>query len=267
MKHILLPTDFSETSFKAAVFALDLFGTKDVRYTLVHTYLKPAFSHVLLPRVADTSAMAKNGLRRAERRIRKHAGKVRLAQVASTEALYTVLNELAVRKAADLVVMGTQGEGNYGLVGRNTVAAVTECVLPVIAVPAEHERERVERIMLTNDGGAMDERTLEPLRQIALASGAHIEVVQVWEGEPPERLAPGSKSVSELLHDIPHSLEVVSGGDVVGAINEQARASRIQLVAVVRRHKSFLDRIFQGSTSKRMALHTTEPLLVLRSRP
>ena len=71
MKHILLPTDFSETSFKAAVFALDLFGTKDVRYTLVHTYLKPAFSHVLLPRVADTSAMAKNGLRRAERRHRE----------------------------------------------------------------------------------------------------------------------------------------------------------------------------------------------------
>ena len=40
----------------------------------------------------------------------------------------------------------------------------------------------------------------------------------------------------------------------------------IQLVAVLRRKRSFWERIFQSSTSKRMALHTTVPLLVLREK-
>jgi hypothetical protein len=39
MKNILLPTDFSSTSFHAATFALDLFGTSGMRYTLLNTYL------------------------------------------------------------------------------------------------------------------------------------------------------------------------------------------------------------------------------------
>ena len=42
MKHILLPTDFSGTSVKAAYFAMDLYGAEDARYTLLNTYLKPA---------------------------------------------------------------------------------------------------------------------------------------------------------------------------------------------------------------------------------
>lgn len=264
MKHILLPTDFSETAFKAAVYALDLFGTEDVQYTLVHTYLKTSFSHVLLPRMVDTEAMANNGLRRVERRLRKHAGKIRLAKVASSGQLYDVLNELAVRKGADLVVMGTQGEGNYGMVGRNTTSAVTDCELPMIAVPSEFEREPVSRIMLAHDGGPLDEYTLAPLRLVAMATGAFIEVLQVWEGEQADHRGLNRSTVSELLAGIPHSLEVISGANVVSTTNEQARIKRIQLVAVVRRHKSLLDRIFQGSTSKRMALHTTEPLLVLR---
>jgi nucleotide-binding universal stress UspA family protein len=38
MKQILLPTDFSDHSKKAIQYAIDLYGTSEVRYTLLNTY-------------------------------------------------------------------------------------------------------------------------------------------------------------------------------------------------------------------------------------
>src|SRR5690606_22316073 len=76
MKNILLPTDFSETSHKAAVFAMDLFGTEGTQYTLLNTYLKQAYRNALMPLQLDTERASRNGLRRMERRCRNHAGKV-----------------------------------------------------------------------------------------------------------------------------------------------------------------------------------------------
>ena len=268
MTHILLPTDFSDTSFNASTFAFELFGTQDATYTLVHTYLQPAFQHVLLPRIADTKSVAMNGLRRAERHGRKiAAGKVRIAKVASYEPLYTVLNQLGERKEADLIVMGTQGEGNYGLVGRNTSAVVKETFLPVIAVPSEWRPEKIERILLADDGSELTAKTLAPLVDIAKRTGAFVDVVHVrdWDGTTDVRRR--HALLNTLLRDVPHTWEEVIGDQLVGSINDQAQARHSQLVAVVRRQKSILDRIFRGSTSKRMALHTTEPLLVLRERP
>ena len=69
MKHILLPTDFSGTSVKAAYFAMDLYGAEDARYTLLNTYLKPAYGNVLLPPMPDTERASRNGLRRGGRRL------------------------------------------------------------------------------------------------------------------------------------------------------------------------------------------------------
>jgi nucleotide-binding universal stress UspA family protein len=263
---VLLPTDFSDTSMKAAEFAFALFGTGETKYTLVHAYLKPAYGHVLLPAMVDTRKAAENGLRRAEQRLRRRAGKVHIAKVASFELLQHVLNGLAEKRGAQFIVMGTQGEGNYGRVGRNTVAVVTDARLPVIAVPSGWEPERVKSILLADDGGELTADLLAPLITIAKLAMAHVEVVHVRNADGPPGGDRRRALLSTLLHAVPHSWEEVDGGKVVEVLNDQARIRRTQLVAVVRRKKSLLDRILAGSTSKKLALHTTEPLLVLRDR-
>lgn len=261
MDHILLPTDGSDTSFNAARFAFTLFGTDRRRYTLVHTYLKPAYRNALLPAM-DTGREAANKLRRFERRCRKLAEGVKLAKRTSPSPLVEALNELAA-KGAGLVVMGTQGEGNYGLVGRNTASVVLGAQVPVIAVPSQWRPAPVKRILLASDGGPVDKAVLAPLLAIARHTGAEVVVAHVRDNvatfvERGDRLEMG-----RLLAGIRHSFVTVAGNDVTRTLDELAQQGRIQMVAVVHRRRNFWQRLFTSSKARRMALHTTTPLLVL----
>lgn len=266
MAHILLPTDGSETAFKAATFAFDLFGTKDVRYTLVHTYLKTAYRNALLPTV-DTEREATNKLRRFERRCRKYAEQVVLAKRLSHFQLSDVLNELARETDADLIVMGTQGEGNYGLVGKNTSAVVLGADLPVITVPAQWEPGAIKKIMLANDGGRIDRATAAPLIALAERHKAEVVLAHVRNNAVSFDEAGDRTELSKVFAGVKHSFVTVLGDDVTKELNGLAQQGKVQLVAVIHRKKSFWERLFTSSKAKQMALHTTTPLLVLPERP
>jgi len=137
MTRILLPTDFSETSFKAATFAFDLLGTANTKYTLVHTYLKPMFDNALLPRIGNsTQREAVNGLRRFERRCRQYVGKAVIAKKASHFLLVDLLNDLDREKGADMIVMGTHGFSSVmGLImGSVATKVIHLATMPVLLV-------------------------------------------------------------------------------------------------------------------------------------
>lgn len=261
MKHILLPTDFSDASFNAATFALGLFGTKDVEYTFLNVYLKLAYRNALIPPGQDTERASRNGLRRMVRRFRMLAGKAHVAQRSSFSLLANAMNELDAAKPVDLVVMGTQGEGNYGLVGRNTGAAVSSAALPVIAVPALWVPVKLDRILFADDGLEDTAFSLKPLLEIARITGAHVTMLHVDQGSD---TAGQRAKLKVLLNGIPHTFKSVQGDEVIRVLERTVADEGIDLVAVVRRRRSFWHRLFQGSTSKRMALHTTVPLLVMR---
>lgn len=264
MKHILIPTDFSPTSIKAAYFALDLFGAKDVRYTLLNAYLKPAYRNAIVALSVDTERASRNGLRRVERRCRKHAGKVHIARVSTFHELSRAIEEIHLGNPVDMVVMGTQGEGNYGRVGRNTTAVVTGDVPAVIAVPAHWEPAPIKHILFADDGQGITLASMEPLVMIARRTGARITVMHVGSTSGDPRSKEHLRKLSTAFGTIKHSFTTVESAAVTEAMEHMVVEQEIQLVAVLRRKRSFWDRIFQSSTSKRMALHTTVPLLVLR---
>ena len=264
MKHILLPTDFSGTSVKAAYFAMDLYGAEDARYTLLNTYLKPAYGNVLLPPMPDTERASRNGLRRVERRCRKHEGKVYIGQVATFHELTRAVQEVHRKKPVDVVVMGTQGEGNYGRVGHNTSAVVTGGVPAVITVPAEWSSAPIKRILFADDGQGITNAGMAPLLGIAERTGAHVTVLYVGDPAEDPRTKEHLRKLSTSFGDIPHSFVTVDSDGVTGAMDRMVVERQIHLVAVVHRERSFWKRIFLASTSKRMALHATVPLLVLR---
>lgn len=266
MQRILLPTDNSDTAFNAARFAFDIFGTEECRYTLVHTFLKTAYRNALLP-VVDTEREAANKLRRFERRCRQYAGKVSLAKRAEPFQLVDVLNDLANEGKGELIVMGTQGEGNYGMVGRNATSVVMGAHVPVITVPSGWEPAPIKRIMLASDGVPMTAASVEPLIAIARHTGAEVVVAHVRNNSVAFDERGGRAALVKLFAGIRHSFVTVADADVTNTLNDLARDGRVQLVAVIHRKKSFWERLFNSSKAKRMALHTTTPLIVLRDRP
>ncbi len=264
MKNILLPTDFSETSMKAAVFAFDLFGGVNVNYTLLNTYLKPAYRNALIPLNLDTERASRNGLRRVERLCRKHAGTVHIGLRSSFEQVVQAVNDLDAAKPVDFVVIGTQGEGNYGQVGRNANSLVSSANPPVIAVPSQWQPALIAHILFADDGQGISQGSMEPLLAIAQRTGAHVTILYVGSTSEDPRTKEQLRKFSTSFGDVPHSFTTVESHAVTETMERIVVEKDIQLVAVLRRKRSFWERIFQGSTSKQLALHTTVPLLVLR---
>ena len=268
MATILLPTDFSNAALNAAKFAIDLFGTAGNKFILVHSYLMPSFDNALLAGLGDIPRReATNRMRRVERVLRQYATNVSIGRTVSRVALVKLLNELDESKGVDLVVMGTQGEGNYGTVGNNARSAVSDCTAPVITVPAQWKAEPVERIMLAYDGKELDRFTLSPLLELVKRLNAEIVITHVRYTVPGLELIADRKKVEEVFTGVKHSFLTVQGNDVIQTIDELATEGRIQLVAVVHRQMGFWKRLFHGSTAKRMTLHTSLPMLVLPERP
>ena len=265
MAHITIATDFSETSWKAAQFALDQFGAIGNRYTILHTYLKPALNNALLPNYGAVAEQdAKRGIRRFERRCRVYAGQVRLAKVISPFSLPDALNELDERKGVDMVVMGTQGQGNYGLVGTNTKATIMGSVAPVIAVPHRWTPTPVKRILLAYDNGVVEREDLQPLLSIIAHCGAELVVAHVRKPARQKAVPVDRKVFGDLLQGVPHSFVTSAGDDTEEAINTLVNTGKIDLVVVLHRQLGFLEGLFHRSAAKNLALQTKVPLLVLK---
>ncbi len=265
--HILLPTDFSAAAFKAIQFAIDLYGIRDVRYTLVNNYLQQAFNNALLPDLSVGMRHAsEKGLRAVERKCRKYAPGISVSKVSTPEHLPEALNNLIAKKRAGLIVMGTQGEGNYGFVGSNTKAVILGTTAPVITVPSFWTAKPIGRILLAHDGNDIGPGTLEPLERLALRTTSHVVVTHVRDNIATFEKPMDRKAMTAALGRIPHSFLTVQGEAVVNTLNELASKDKAQLVAMVHRQRGFWQKLFHSSKSKNMALHTKLPVLVLRQR-
>ncbi|MGV3637349.1 MAG: universal stress protein, partial [Flavobacteriales bacterium] len=212
MLQILLPTDFSAAAFSAIQFAIDLHGTHNVRYTLVNTYFQQAFDNALLPDLSIGMRQAsERGLRAVERKCRKYAPGISLAKYSSFQQLPATLNHLVAKKRAELIVMGTQGEGNYGFVGSNTKAVILGSTAPVITVPSFRTAGPIRRILLAHDGDDIDRPTLEPLITLAHRTQAHVVVTHVRDNLATFEKPMDRKAMTAALGRIPHSFLTVQG--------------------------------------------------------
>ena len=265
MTRILLPTDFSDTAQKAAHFAMDVYGTDDVRYTLVNSFTLQTYPDTLLPDLTLLPARdSRSGLRQAERRLRKRADRVYVAKVSAYVALPEALNDIAASKGGDLIVMGAQGKSSTLLIGRNSSTVIKRARLPVITVPAHWEPGPIKHILLPMDGEPFEAETLRPLIDLVHRCGAEVLVAHVRTNAVSFTKGMDHTAIDAALKGIKHRYITVHGASVVDTVNDMASGGRIQLVAMIHRKRGFLDGLFHSSTAKRMALHTKLPLLVLR---
>ena len=267
MIHILLPTDFSNNSLHAAMYAARLLGTQEVTYTLVHTYLDAD------PSVTSWAGMAEglykaavDGMKDWEKRVRA-SGPFAGATI-HTEVMYgplpNMINELGHEKKADLVVMGTEGHSGAGIMGSNAGAMVKHSKIAVLVVPNKAEASTVTRILYADDQKGVEVAGTRMLLHIALRSKSEILLAHVIQdpNDLPDPVVVGM--YGELLQAIPHRFISEEGNDTAGVIDFLAEKEGADMIAVLHRHTGFFESLFRTSTAKRLALHSNTPLLVLQ---
>lgn len=270
MAHILLPTDFSGNSLKAAQYAVQLFGVEGNTFTVLNTYMLPRGAASTMWSIDDLLAKESHeGVELFTKRLREDPLLANAELVAACE--HGDLPNVVQRFSEDpeppaLVVMGTQGASGLKevLMGSNTADVIKRGGIPVLAVPQDTPNKLPQRIMIADDGGPVDPEATDILLHIARASKAHVMVVRVSTSDTEGQEASEDSAYAARLGDTPTSYHNISGENVHAALNELADKSSVDIIVVLHRQRGMFEQLFHRSTATKLAMHTHIPMLVLQ---
>lgn len=132
IKHILVPTDFSEPSERAVATAVELARTFEARLTLLHVWSIPntGYAEALTWPIDEMEKAARKALDELQARTRKaHAGTDSVLMVGVE---WEQIIEVVKARNADLIVMGTHGRRGLS---RLLLGSVAEKVVRISPVP------------------------------------------------------------------------------------------------------------------------------------
>lgn len=294
---ILSPVDFSETSRRALLYALDVARRRGAEVLVVHVAARtlPPLSAL----GAYASAALEGGVREQLRRdlleelqrfVEKDAEGVRVTYAVEEGNVVASIVENARR--ADLLVLGTHGHGE---IEKLVLGSVTEKILhkapcPVLTVPpADTARPaaagRFERILCPLDFSPASTNALRHAVDLAKDAEGRVTLVHVVEGLFRDQasdlhldvggyLVKAEAEARKRLRDAvsPEDARWLDGeplmarGKAHGEILRTAEERRSDLIVMGVHGHSGLDRLLFGSTARHVVRGASCPVLAVRSK-
>lgn len=278
MKTILLPTDFSNNAWNAMFTALKLYADTTCHFLLLHTY-EPEFANVL----GDKSKMrlgviydslGKQSHQELDKILdylkKNHKNKKHtFDKISKANDLITVVKEIVQKKDVELIIMGTKGATGAKKIfmGSNTVKVInTIRNRPIIAVPEDHDLQRLRTIIFPTDFTKPYESfELQALLELASLWKCHISVFHVGqEFLLSDTQKSNKKLLAVRLKHLDHSFhEVEMLVDVAEAVSAFAQEKDADMLAMIHYRHSFMEKLSREPVIKKVAFRTDVPLMVL----
>lgn len=183
-----------------------------------------------------------------------------------------VINETAVVNQADLIISGVHGNDTLEtlMIGNHGRKLIDAARRPLLLVPSGATTAPVRRIALGCDF-TETENDLPLIEETArLAKDLNAELIVAHVDTPkdtPGYMLDGKHLIDELIHKLAYSkisFTVVTGKHVEKGLGWLVQDGRIDMLAVVHRDHGFLEQLFKGSFTQKIARQLTVPLLVLK---
>ncbi len=265
MKKILIPTDFSDNARNAVNFGVALANQFGSEIHLLYAYKVYSTTGMFVSvenfmeqdALDDMAALIKNI------KGNLHNGASVRQRIVRGDTI-PAITDIAEQEAFDLIVMGTQGASGLKeiFLGSTANGVIKAGKTPVLAVPSGWEFQPLKNIVLAVDEGPVSgAAVLTPLLRLANQSGAKILVFHQDTGEGEMAIDP---SIPEALGDLPFSIHLELDQDrVADSINDFMEEYQAGLLCMIRRKRSFLERVFHSSITSKEVFHCETPLLVL----
>jgi nucleotide-binding universal stress UspA family protein len=278
MKRILVPTDFSPTAEKAFRFALDLAKKAKGTVILYHTYLPVESTFVGTEKSrtqynAQAEANIAKRLQRLKKKVTGDAAEVTVSTVVGRSPLIDNILGFAEHNHIDLIIMGTQGASGLKktIIGSVAARVLEKSDLPVLLVPSKYELEEPRKFVFATNYQPADKQALTMIEAMSKLYNADITVLHFLSAYTAE-----SDKVKErndfdtyafaIQRDFNgsnlkfHLLETLSVTETMETLDKKFP---YDIMAMVRRKKTFLERFFIKSFTQNMAYVTKKPLLVI----
>lgn len=259
MTTVIVPVDLSETSLNAAEYAAHfLTGHSNVSIILYHSYAKEAE----LPEMEQQLNDLKQRLSAAH--------PVQMEVLLHHESDFVEGLEKAARhRRADLIIMGITGKSaiKQVLFGSNTLKMAETKACPVLIIPEHARYSDIRNVMLTSDfKDTRNSTPSAPIKEILNVSKPQLHVVNVDKDHYvslTEEYEKQKQDLRNLLADYNPEFYFLRMFELEEAINLFAKDKEIDLIIVVQKNHSFMERLFKPSHTKKLSFHSQLPILVI----
>jgi nucleotide-binding universal stress UspA family protein len=276
MKKILFPTDFSEVSQKAFLYALHLANQLDASITTLHTYVKPDVGDFVMPAsLADfyegldwnefeNYQDAMPSLRQIA--IDNNLDNININHALEEGETVQTITKIAKSENYDLIVMGTSGASALKEIFFGTLAGEVmenaEC--PVIVVPKNATFDgRIDKIGVTIEYTIEDVKVLTKVLELAKAlnaevQGIHIDITHTGD------LTHKIEDFKETYKDYHYmSFVELPGADIVKATADYAAKNNIDILVMITHKRNFIQELFSFSHAKKMTYQQEIPVYAI----
>lgn len=271
MKKILIPTDFSDASRNALRYALQLMEKLPIEsIVLAHVFLPDTRGEVdFIPPIAEVMKSREAMLEHFLEEIGEEEGPFTTKITPKLLVGFPADELVKASEDYDIVVMGATGAGGvleriFGSVS-SSVAQRAHC--PVLVVPEGLAYQPLKHIVYASHYDSSSPEVVEKLIAFNRNFNAHLHFVQVREAKDLPFEASYRQIFEELFEsgEPPFSFDMaeVSSNSVAEGLNDYAEQQGAQMIVMATRQRGFWGQILHRSQTKRMALTTELPLMVL----
>ena len=276
MQKILVPTDFSNNALKAVGYAEEIAKKSGASIFLLHV-IEPTINMATMQ--ADSSRKMILKERKAElnlslKSIADVYPQIKVVPFLVGGAVVSSILEYAENEKMDLIVMGTKGASGLKkfFIGSVAAGVIGKTKIPVLTVPVSYEMEEPDAIVFTTNQFEKNKNILEKIIAISKLFSVviHVVVFRGIDGDEIANLIYNEEQLNDYLQFLKENFpdevfkgEILEGKDFENEISRYTNKNDIGIIAMVTYPKSFFEKVLQKSVTKKMAFHSTIPILAI----
>lgn len=276
MKHILIPTDFSENAWNALEYAVHFFESEVCSFYILHvgelsnsevnrnSFIFP--QRVISPAIKEKLKSLFERIDRLSKNNQHHF--IALQEYGN---FVDIVRKTVDSKKINLIVMGTKGASGLrtSIVGSNTGDVITKVFCNVLVIPENASFMIPKRIAFPTDYNLYyTYPILKTIAELLRITKANFQVFNV--AQPNVLFTRLQEKNKDYLQDYldetfpnTHSFLSIKNQDIKSAILKFVDDNQIDMLTMVAKNLNFLQQLLFDTTIERLSFHTTIPLLVL----
>lgn len=271
MKKLLFLTDFSKNAKHAIYYGLKLFGGVPCEINIIHSTYQPytipnTSASPVDVRTEDEREKMEELISAINNDFPDHQFDIK-AEIMYGEIL-GVSNFLVETREIELIVMGTHGVSGFAeaFIGSNTTSIIREIDCTVLAVPEKYEFVAPQKIILAVDKDEPHmELVFKPIVDLAELYKSEMIVLHVAK-DMDEVEADNYDNLERYLSNVPHRFITIFDEDIPEGVDGFSRAYQADILGIVNQKRGFFQGMFHKSLSRKLALATTIPLLIMSNQ-